>query len=209
MKFLLCVILALWCSNVSAKPVQADECCMPETWEGVSSSFFHIHPYFVQQRSTYSADFKNSRYAQNSTGYIDTRLVYELILMFKNVSYLVDLGAKSCIKSSGEFAVDRCLPSDFTHVGQSKIGGVLDIDTYIDPSATSDTEVTHDDCLFVSQSLFDPDYESYGSVRYYNVTSTIADESVFDIPSYCEKAQVVEDIRKLPAFRRFKSFFLK
>ena len=209
MKFLLCVILALLCSNVSAKPVQADECCMPETWEGVSSFFLHLHPNFIQQRNTYSVDFKNSRYAQNVTGYIGNELIYELFLMFKNVSYIVDLGAKSCIKMSGEFAIERCLPSDFTYVGPAKIGGVLDIDTYIDSSATSDIEVTHEDCLTVSQSVFDPDNDTYGSVRFYNITSTMADDSAFDIPSYCKEAQVVEDIRMLPAFRRFKSFFLK
>ena len=209
MWFLLCVILALWCSNVSAKPVQADGCCMPETWEAVSSVFLHLHPIFIQQRNTYSVDFKNSRYAQNTTAYIGTELIYELFLMFKNVSYIVDLGAKSCIKYSDGLELERCLPSDFTHVGPSKIGGVLDIDTYIDSSATSEIEVTHDDCLFVSQSVFDPDNDTYGSFRYYNVTTTIADNSAFDIPSYCEEAQVVEDIRMLPAFRRFKSFFLK
>ena len=210
MKFLLCVILALWCSNVSANPVQADECCMPETWEAVSIGFIHLHPDYYQHLQTYSADLKNCRYAQNVTTYTETELIYQLLLNFKNVSYYVDLGAKSCIKTFDEFNIERCLASDmYTYVGSAKIGGVLDIDSYIDSTGTSVLEVTHEDCLYVSQSMYGPDYEMNASFRFYNVTTTIADESVFDIPSYCEEAQVVEDIRMLPAFRRFKSFFSK
>ena len=182
---------------------------MPDTWEAVSTVFHHFHPIFIQQRDTNSVDFKNSRFALNATAYVGTELIYGLLLMFKNVSYSVDLGAKSCIKSSDGFDIERCLPSDFTHVGPAKIGGILDVDSYVDSTAKTNIQVTHDDCLFVSQSTFDPDNEVYTSIRYYNMTTTIADDSVFDIPSYCEEAQVVEDIRTLPAFRRFKSFFLK
>ena len=116
---------------------------------------------------------------------------------------------KTCSKYSSPEGFPRCLPSDATYVGSAKIGGVLDVDSYSNPSAGFDIQVTHKDCLYVTHLMYEADYETYGSVRFYNVTSTMADDSAFDIPSYCEKAQVVEDIRMLTAFRRFKSFLLK
>ena len=210
MKFLLCVFLALWYSNVSAKSVQADECCMPETYEAVSMGVLHIHPNTMQQVTKISADFKKSRYAQNLTSYSETEVVYELLLVFmsKDIAYLVDLGAKTCSKSLGKFEIERCLPSEAKYIGSAKIGGVLDIDSYADPTGTNTLQVTQKDCLPVSQSAIDASADIYGGFSFYNVTSTIADESVFDIPSYCEEAQVVEDIHMLPAFRKFNSLFL-
>ena len=211
MKFLLCVILALWYSNVGAKSVQADDCCMPETWEAVGMGVLHIHPNTMQHVTKYSADFKKSRYAQNLTSYSETEVKYELLLVFmsQDIAYFVDLGAKTCSKSSGKFVIDRCVDSEAKYIGSAKIGGILDIDSYADPTGSITFQVTQKDCLYVSQSVFDANADIYGGFSFYNVTSTIADESVFKIPSYCEEAQVVEDIHMLPAFRKFNSLFFK
>ena len=218
MKVLLCLVVALWSTLVySTSPRTPQPCCLPEALEFLASGHQRdAHRDTMEVFASYSLDFKNLRHAMNRSVLIGRRLETVSMIILNDTGYLIQPQEKICVKlPNAKYDVTQCIPHDYVYTGLVTLGGTLPVVGFrnITRYFYSSIHVTPKTCVPVRE--VGESRSSQGIVSeelvFFNATTGIKDPKVFVPPSYCPKTATVEDVKNLPAFRKFtgiKGFML-
>ena len=218
MKLLLCLVLTLWSTVVySTAPHTPQPCCLPGALEFLAAGHaLDGHLDMIEVFASYSLDFKNLRQAYNRSVLIGRRLETVSIIILNETRYLIQPQEKTCVKiTNAKYDLTRCIPHDYVYTGLVTLGGSLPVVGFrnVTRHFYSLIHVTPKTCIPVREVWEQPSAEGIFSMElvFFNATTGIKDPTVFIPPSYCPKTATVEDVKNLPAFRKFthiKGFML-
>ncbi|XP_064605785.1 ependymin-related protein 1-like [Liolophura sinensis] len=190
---------------VSCVAVHSFKCCVPDQWEGVLGLTEGLvqngQPAFVQGYVALSYDYTNKRVAEyvNLTTQGVPTLQKIIIDYNKNVMYTIKEEAKYCRAVQPAPPLSRCVPDTARETSRFHLGAgnnslkviAYEIDVP-DMQITAVTSMTAQDCLPVGELMYGAanNVPFLASMGYVNIVPGIKDPSVFNVPSYCDKAEI-------------------